>query len=458
MNIRGGTLITRDGPVEGDITVADGRISAVEPRKPLSDGDVDATGLWVLPGGVDPHTHFGMPLSGGISSLGWRNSSTAALLGGTTTVVDFANPAVGEPLGAAVQRWRDMADGTILCDYGLHVTVTDTSPERLAEIPGLVSVGLPTFKGFLAYKGRLMLSAAHMKTLMAAVREAGGLLLVHAEDGEMNAVAEKVLLDLGRIGPSYHPDAHPAESEEKAVAEVLALAAETGCPLEIVHISLARSAELLNTARAAGHASLVGEVCLHHLMADDSLYQAGHEAALGAICSPPLRPRENGDGLWDMLADGRLDMLATDHCEFPLAVKARAAGGGFPAVPNGCGGVGERLVLSYTQGVATGRMTPARWIDTLATRPAELMGLGDRKGALTPGFDADIVLFDPEPSYRWEPLGPSDRAGSIWAGLPARGVVKDVWLRGTRVVQGGRLVSNTPGGCFLPRLLNSRKD
>jgi dihydropyrimidinase len=236
------------------------------------------------------------------------------------------------------------------------------------------------------------------------------------------------------------------------VAEVLTLAQETDCPVTIVHMSLGRSLGQLKLARKNG-GRLLGEVCLHHLFADAGLYEGGHAAALGAICSPPLRSAGNGSDLLAGLAAGDLDLLSTDHCEFPLQVKANAAAGGFPKVPNGCGGVGERLVVSHTLAVASGKMSPARWIESCCRRPAELMGLAGRKGQLAPGWDADIVLFDPAASYRWKPLGESDRAGSLWAGLPVTGRVRDVWLRGHQVVSDGKLTLDQPGGEFLPRRL-----
>ncbi len=457
MIITGGNIISDQGPVRADLRVAGSRIEAIlDPGQAAgAEPVVDATGLWVLPGGVDVHTHFGMPLGSGTTSLGWRESSAAALLGGTTTVIDFANPAVGQPLPEIVAQWRARADGTTLCDYGLHVTVTDVSDERLAEIPGLVEQGLATFKGFLAYKGRLMLTRQEMNKLMVAVRQAGAMLLVHAEDGEMNAAAEEALVNTGRTGPTWHPAAHPEASEEIAVAEILDLAAATDCPLTIVHMSLERSLELLMAARndrpARGH--LIGEVCLHHLFADASLYESGQEAALAAICSPPLRSAGHGTRLLQGLVAGDIDFLSTDHCEFCLAEKAAAAAGGFPKVPNGCGGVGERIVVSHTLAVVPGKMTPARWQEVTCSRPAELMGLQGRKGRLAPGHDADIVLFDPTEQYRWTPLGESDRAGSLWSGLPVTGRVRDVWLRGRQVVTGGRLTLDHPGGEFLPRKL-----
>jgi len=461
--LQGGTLVTPRGLLEADLDLQGGRILAVRPRgadqaMPEPTDIIDAAGCWVLPGAIDAHTHFGMPLGGGIASLGWRPSSEAALLGGTTTVVDFANPALGQPLAAALEQWQEAAAHDCLCDHAFHITVVDTAAERLAEIPGLVAQGLPTFKGFLAYKGRLMLEPERMKELMHAVRDAGGLLLVHAEDGQMNAEAEEILRHSGRIGPRWHPLAHPPASEVKAVEEACTMALETDCPLLVVHMSLAAGLERLEAARhrrdrAGGTTPLLGEVCLHHLLADESLYEAGHTPALGAICSPPLRAAANHHPLQRGLADGRLDLLSTDHCEFDLNTKAAGAHEGFYRVPNGCGGVAERLVLSYTRLVAGGVMFPERWVEVCCETPARVAGLGHRKGRLEAGLDADVVVFDPEPEYRWQPLGASDRTGSIWAGRPARGLVRDVWLRGHRVVAGARLVAEQPGGLFLPRKL-----
>jgi dihydropyrimidinase len=460
MRIQGGKILTTGGPVAADVVIEGARIVAVESPREGSpdDGDVDAAGRWVLPGGVDAHTHFGMPLGGGLASLGWRESSAAALLGGTTTVIDFANPDHGEPLAAAVARWRRLADGHALCDYGLHVTVVEAAPARLAEIPQLVAAGVPTFKGFLAYKGRLMLSPAELAKLAAAVAAAGGLLLVHAEDGELNATVEAELIAAGRTAPRWHPDAHPVESEVQAATLALDLARQAGCPLLVVHMSTAGTLAALRRARADredGGPAALGEVCLHHLFADDACYRAGDDAALAAICSPPLRPAGHGAALLAGLADGAIDLLSTDHCEFALEAKRHAAAGGFPRVPNGCGGVGERLVFSHTLAVCEGRLDPARWQETFAGRPAALMGLGARKGRLAPGLDADVVLFDPEARYVWQPAPGSDRDGSLWAGREVIGRVTDVWLRGERVVQDGALCGRQPGGAFLPRTLEA---
>ncbi|PIV80407.1 hypothetical protein COW53_09875 [bacterium CG17_big_fil_post_rev_8_21_14_2_50_64_8] len=457
LHITGGSIITPRGPEPADLGVSGGKVTAVAAPCGLPPNTAvetfDATGLWLLPGAIDAHTHFGMPLGSGISSLGWRESSEAALLGGTTTVIDFVNPQPGEPLPDAVARWRRSADGACLCDYGLHCTVSEALPERLAEIPALVGVGIPTFKGFLAYKGRLMLTPEQMKALMHDVRRAGGMLLVHAEDGEVNAAAQEVLVNTGRTTANWHPAAHPPESEISAVKTALALAAETDCPLTIVHMSLAESLAELDKARPAAAAAVYGEVCLHHLAADASLYGMGQDRALAAICSPPLRSAADAAGLLAGLADGRIDFLSTDHCEFPLETKRLAARGGFGAVPNGCGGVGERLTFAYTLGVVSGAMSPWRWMQVCCQKPAEIMGLTGRKGRLHPGHDADIVAFDPLQEFRWDALGASDGPGNLYRGRTARGRVVQVWKSGRLAVTEGRVVTGTAGS-FLPRRLS----
>ncbi len=464
MNTRivGGKIITPDGLQPADLRVCGDQIEAVTPPGQLpapagEETEFDASRKWLLPGAVDAHTHFGMPLGNGITSLGWRPSSEAALLGGTTTVVDFANPEPGEPLTSAVQRWRAAADNTCLCDFGLHCTVTDTSAERLDEIPDLVAAGIPTFKGFLAYKGRLMLTSDQMKALMVAVQAAGGMLLVHAENGEMNDNAQRQLVAAGRTAPRWHPAAHPPQSEVSAVRLALALAQQSSCPLTIVHTSLEASLQSLRrTRQGTPTADVYGEVCLHHLAADDSQYELGPEKALAAICSPPLRANQNTRSLLAGLSAGDLDLLSTDHCEFPLSVKLKAAAGGFPKVPNGCGGVGERLTLAYTLAVANGAMTPWRWQEVCCRKPAEIMGLSSHKGYLQPGFDADIVAFNPRDRYPWQPLGSSDVAGNIYAGTPAVGKVTDVWLRGQQMVASGKLLNNLEPGQFISRALSPR--
>ncbi|MDO9170881.1 MAG: amidohydrolase family protein [bacterium] len=454
-HLRNAVVMTGNGPSAADVHVRDGRVVDLHDRNGLSTvaaGDVDAAGLWLLPGGVDPHVHFGMPLRDGLSSRGWRESSTAALLGGTTTVIDFANPSRGEPIADAVLRWQAAADGACLCDWGLHATVCDIAPERLAELDGLVHAGVPTFKAFLAYKGRLMLAAAELRLLMRQVKDVGGHLLLHAEDGEMNAAAEAILAATGRTGPEWHPTAHGPESEVEAIRQAMLLAEETGCPLTVVHLSTAAGLDLIRGARAVG-VDLRAETCPQYLFRDESLYARGGDDALTALMAPPLRSPADAAALLGGLADGDIAWLATDHCAFPLETKRREAAHGFAAVPNGTAGVGERLLAAYTLGVCRGLLTPERWVRVCCEAPAGRLGLAGRKGRVAAGYDADLVLFDPEATGTHLPIdGHPDP--SLWTGDDWCGRIVDVWRRGEQVVRDGKLVPGVSAGVFLPRHLS----
>lgn len=454
-HLRNATVMTGNGPHAADVHVRDGLIVDLHERRARSAvaaGDVDADGLWLLPGGVDPHVHFGMPLRDGLSSRGWRESSAAALLGGTTTVIDFANPSRGEPIADAVLRWQAAADGACLCDWGLHATVCDIAPERLAELDGLVHAGVPTFKAFLAYKGRLMLAAAELRLLMRQVKDVGGHLLLHAEDGEMNATAEAILAATGRTGPEWHPAAHGPESEVEAIRQAMLLAEETGCPLTVVHLSTAAGLDLIRGARAVG-VDLRAETCPQYLFRDESRYVSGGDDALTALMSPPLRTPADAAALLSGLAGNDIAWLATDHCAFPLDLKRREAARGFAAVPNGAAGVGERLLAAYTLGVCRGLLTPERWVQVCCEAPAGRLGLAGRKGRVAAGYDADLVLFDPAACGTHLPVdGHPDP--SLWTGDDWRGRVVDVWRRGEQVVHNGCLSTNIGPGHFLPRRLS----
>lgn len=402
--------------VEGD------KIVALNPVTVPDDAEVlDCNNKWLIPGGVDVHTHFGMPLRDGITSTSWRESGKQALLGGTTAVVDFANPKSGEPLADAVDRWHNYASDTVV-DYGLHVTISDPSDERLAEIPALIESGLPTFKGFLAYKNRLMLSEEELEKVMIAVRDAGGKLLVHCEDGELNEKCQIELIEAGKTAPKYHPQAHLPESESSAIASLVKMQEKTGCPTVVVHLSTERGLDHLV------HTPIEREVCAQHLLLEDSIYKT--DDAIHAICSPPLRSKKDMKAMQSGLTAGQIHWIATDHCEFPLEIKKQEAKKGFHNIPNGIAGVEQRLLMVWMMMVKPGKLTAMEWVELCCTEPADRCGLSGIKGDLAPGYDADIVLFDPDIE-----------------------AITNVWLRGELAVENGELVSDLPAGKFLQRQL-----
>lgn len=448
--IRNAVVMTGEGPREADVRVAGETIAEVAVRpnfKLVGPDDVDGAGLWLMPGGVDVHTHFGMPLRDDIISSGWRESSEAALLGGTTTVIGFANPGKGEPLPWAVARVRDAAQDDCLCDFGLHVTVSEITPERLTELAEVIATGVPTIKAFLAYKGRLMLDPDEMKLLMKQISELGAHLLVHAEDGEMNADAQTQLMLKGRTAAAWHTAAHQPDSEIEAVRTAMLLAEETGCPLTIVHLSTSGGLELIKGARAVG-VDIRAETCPQYLFRTDEQYSAGEDEALLGLMSPPLRTSLDAAYLRQGLADGDISWIATDHCEFSMDVKRAEASKGFPAIPNGTAGVGERLLVTYTLGVRDGLLEPADWVRLCCEKPAALMGLLGRKGRVAEGYDADLVLFDPDAEGTTLPI---NGEASLWSGDQWRGAIRSVWRRGEMVVADGQLATDQSPGEFVPR-------
>ncbi len=472
--IRNGSLVTGEGVRPADLLLRGEKIVAVvsrpggAPLPPPVAGDdfpelrdaesIDAAGLWVLPGGVDAHVHCGLPLRPGVRSLDWRESTTCALLGGTTTVIDFVTPARGEALLAALDRRLAEAEAESRCDFGLHATVSEVTPARLAELPALVARGCPTFKAYLAYKGRLMITPADLERLMLAVRDAGGRLLLHAEDGETVAAAEAALIQKGRTGPEHFPHSRPATAELRAVETALALAERTACPLTIVHLSLAETLAMTQRTRTAAQdqaGGLAVEACPHHLYQTAALYKSDPDSALRAVLSPPLRSPGDAEALRDGLTSGAVDLLSSDHCEFPLELKRREAPHGFPSIPNGTGGVGERLIVSYTLGVARGGLDPALWVRACCERPAALNGLAGRKGVLAAGADADLVLFDPQARGTRLPIGPGDPQARLWSGAGWLGAIHHVLRRGRRVVRPGMRGVDDSRGAFLARRLGA---
>jgi dihydropyrimidinase len=407
---------------EHSLLVKDGKIVALNPVSVPDDAEVlDCNNKWLIPGGVDVHTHFGMPLRDGITSTNWLESGKQALLGGTTTVIDFANPDSGESLSDAVQRWHKYASDTVI-DYGLHVTIADPSDNILAEIPQLIESGLPTFKGFLAYKDRLMLTETELEKVMVAVRDAGGKLLVHCEDGDLNEKCQNELIEAGKTAPKYHPLAHLPESESNSIASLVKMQKKTDCPTVVVHLSTERGLDHLV------HTPIEREVCIGHLLLEDSIYKT--DDAIHAICSPPIRSKKEMKAMQSGLIAGQIHWIATDHCEFDSKLKKQEAKKGFHHIPNGIAGVEQRMLMTWMMLVKPGKLTAMEWVELCCVEPAQRMGLAGIKGDIAPGYDADLVVFDPDIE-----------------------AITNVWLRGEMAVEDGELVDSLPVGKFLKRSL-----
>lgn len=447
--IRGGTLVTACETVQADVGVRDGKINAIGERLQGHEM-VDADGLWVLPGAVDPHVHLQMPTGATMSSDDWRTGTVAAACGGTTTVIDFVEPEGDESLMEAFEKRHAEAEGQAVIDYGLHMTLTNAEDATLAEIPAVVDAGMPSFKTYTTYEG-FKLNDREFLRVMDAVREAGGLIMVHSENDAVVSEATAALLDAGEISPAAHPKSRPAAAEAEAIHRMLALAEVTGVHLYIVHISTARGAQLLAEARGCGACHVDGETCPQYLLLTEAAYdQPGFEGAK-VVCAPPLRTAADNAALWNALAADALQTVGTDHCPFFYESQKTLGRHDFSQIPSGLPGIEARLALLHTFGVRAGRISANRWIELCCTAPAQIFGLAPRKGTLAPGADADIVLFDPHKRVTLSADVLHEHVDyTPYEGLELTGYPVATFVHGRKVVQDGAWLDQESGGHYLP--------
>lgn len=434
--IVGGTVVTRRGVGPAAVSIRGGRVLAVG-RRPGKAGEVfDAQGLLVLPGAIDAHVHFALPLAGTRSSDDFFSGSRAALAGGVTTFLDFTVGRPDLPLPKAAEARLSEASVSV-ADYSLHVEMVGWTADRGEEIEACAELGLRSFKFYLAYSdsGRRT-DLGTLRAAMEAIRAIGGVAMVHAEADELVEPQK---------GP--FPWARPAISEEIAILEVGALARETQCPTYIAHISSAKGLRALRWARRQG-APIVGETCPHYLLLDESAYRRP-DAHLFSV-TPPLRTPQDREALWRALSRGALQAVATDHCPFQRSQKDPYREE--PArLPSGLPGVETLLVLLYSEGVAKGRLSLRQLLWYLSEGPARAFGLWPQKGALLPGADADLVLFDPQ--ARWTIRADALHMNtdfSPYEGLEVQGKVVAVLSRGEWVYREGEILAQPGRGRFIP--------
>ena len=398
--VTGGTIATAEGKYRGDIVCESERIAAIvetaEPRP--DDRVVDATGLVVLPGGIDAHTHFDEPFMGCVSADNFTDGGRAALAGGITSHVDFAYQFAGETLEGALRNWQARATGRAVIDYGIHIVITDPTDAVKAEIPRLVELGCPTFKIFMTYPG-LAVDDGNLMDLLRITTHAGGRISVHAENYHVSDRLVAALQRVGRTQPRWHPHAHPWQSEYEATVRAMALAQLAEAPLYVVHMSAAQAVDAVSAARDAGQ-EVVGETSISYLALTDDVFDTDEFDAAKYICTPPPRDLANQDKLWHDLQHGSLQIVASDHDPFNMADRHRLGGDDFSKIPNGIAGIEQIRPLLWTEGVATGRLSLERLVQVTATNPARALGLWPRKGAIMVGSDADLVVWDPRMKVR----------------------------------------------------------
>lgn len=391
--IKNGTIVTADLTYKADVKIEGGRITEIGPD--LTGGTVlDATGCYVMPGGIDPHVHLEMPFMGTYSADDFESGTRAALAGGTTMVVDFCLPEPGQSLLDTLQRWDNKATRAN-CDYSFHMAVTWWGEQVFNEMKTVVrEKGINSFKHFMAYKGALMVNDDEMFASFSRCAELGAIPFVHAENGDIVAQMQEKLMAEGNVGPEAHAYSRPPSVEGEATNRAIIIADMAGAPLYVVHTSCEQAHEAIRRARQNGM-RVYGEPLIQHLILDESEYaNADWDHAARRVMSPPFRNRQHQDSLWAGLASGSLQCVATDHCAFTTEQK-RFGLGDFRRIPNGTGGLEDRMPLLWTHGVATGRLTMNEFVAVTSTNIAKILNIYPRKGAILVGSDADIVVWDP---------------------------------------------------------------
>lgn len=452
--ITGGLVARTDGVFNADILIEGERIVELGERlheREQAEGTrvVDVSGCVVMPGGVDAHTHLNLTVDGVHVSDGFEAGTLAAAWGGTTTVVE--HPGFGPqgcPLFHQPAVYQEEAEGRCHVDYAFHGVLQHMDETVSAAIPEMTARGFPTFKAYTTYEGRLDDEA--LLRAFAALREAGGLLAVHAENHAITRFLADQLRREAPLDPMSHPRSRPPHCEAEAVNRVLKLAKTADAPVYIVHLSTAEGLACVRDARRSGQA-VIAETCPHYLLLDETAY--GEPDGLKYIMAPPLRTKRNRRALWEGLADGTISVAATDHCSFSLAQKRERSAESVFDCPGGVPGVETRLPLLFSEGVLRGRLTLPRFVEVACTAPARIMGL-PAKGRLEPGADADVTVLDPADERLVSARKLHQRTDfTPYEGLIVRGWPRHVWLRGQPVIFGRQFCGTVGQGRFTPRTL-----
>lgn len=455
--ITGGLVITAADEIHADVLVEDGRVIALAAHGSDAAAGwragaavLDAAGKYVIPGGVDAHTHMELPFGGTFASDTFETGTRAAAWGGTTTIVDFAVQKQGSALREGLDAWHAKADAQCSIDYAFHMILSDVNEHTLKEMDGLVEEGVTSFKLFMAYPGVFYSDDGQILRAMQRAAGNGGLIMMHAENGIAIDVLVEQALKAGKTDPRYHGEVRKVLLEAEATHRAIQLARVAGSPLYVVHVSAEEAVAELAQARDAG-LPVFGETCPQYLfLSTDNLAEPDFEGSK-YVCSTPLRPREHQAALWRGLRTDDLQVVSTDHCPFCFADQKELGRGDFSKIPNGLPGVENRMDLLH-QAVLDGHLTRRRWIDIACAAPARMFGLYPRKGTIAPGSDADIVIYDPEARQTLSAATHHMNVDySAYEGKEITGRVETVLSRGETVLEAREFTGHAGHGQYIPR-------
>ena len=447
--IKNGTIVTADRTYKADVLIEGESITAIGTDL-KGDKVIDASGCFIMPGGIDPHTHLDMPFMGTNSADDYESGTKAALSGGTTMVVDFCIPGNGQRLMDAWKDW-DVRASKAATDYSYHMCITYWNDQVRADMADVVNKGVTTFKHFMAYKGALMVNDDEMFASFRRCAELGAMPLVHAENGDVVAALQQKLLAEGITGPEGHAYSRPPEVEGEAANRAIMLADAAGVPLYIVHTSSIPAHEAIQRARALGK-RVYGEPLIQHLVLDEGEYMNKDWVhAARRVMSPPFRDKKNQEDLWNGLRAGSLQVVATDHCAFTTKQKEIGLTD-FTKIPNGTGGLEDRMPVLWTHGVGTGRLTMNEFVAVTSSNIAKILNLYPKKGAVLVGADADLVIWDPEAT---KTVSASTQVSvidyNVFEGQKLKGLPRLTLSRGETVYENSKVIAKTGRGKFVAR-------
>lgn len=449
--IKNGTIITSKESLNSDIYISDGRISQIENSliiNELTDKTIDAKGKYIFPGGIDPHVHMHLPTPAGFSADDFETGSKAALLGGTTSLLDFVTPQKSQSLTDALIQRKAEANNSY-CNYSFHVSPVEWTENSEQEIKNCIKAGITSFKVYMAYKESIGLSDKDILKVMQVVGKEGGIVTLHCELGDKIEELRNEFAKNSYLSPKYHPLSRPDYTEAEAVKSAIEMAKKANCSIYIVHTSCTKSIKYIKKAQQAGQI-VYSETCPQYLLLDDSKYLGNFEDTCKYVMSPPLRKKEDQNTLWESINEGIVKTIGTDHCPFNSEQKEQGIDD-FRKIPNGAGGVEHRMKLLYTYGVLENKITLNQFADITSTQAAKIFGLYPQKGEIAVGSDADLVIWNPETENTFSAKNHHQNCDlEIYEGFKTVGTPEIVILNGEIIVENDTMISDKKGQ-FLKR-------